>query len=218
MTTYANKSNAKRAAIKAIVKDRGVSEAEVKVNADKYFTIEGDNENGFYPHVLTEKVGGVSEEREAELKQAREEEKEEPVIGEFTRCPHCNTHLHNGVQTFDGMLEHAQQQNDMTLAITHEYLCLGCGEQFGEERELPVKGTGLKIEKDRPEQNGVCRPSAGGKCRAIWDHCDEMYAKGVTPMPKLIKEAAKQKGWNENNAVIEMYQWRKFHGVTGRQK
>ena len=33
------------------------------------------------------------------------------------------------------------------------------------------KTTGLIIEKNRPEQNGVKRPSAGGLCRAVWDAC-----------------------------------------------
>lgn len=138
------------------------------------------------------------------------------VVGEFTYCPHCGTHLDNGVQDFENMLENHKSQSEIE-PITHEFMCLACGEEFGEECELPVKGTGVKIEKDRPEQNGVKRPSAGGKCRAIWDHCDELYAQGLMPKPKLLKEAAEQFGWNPNNAVIEMYQWRKFQGIIGRQ-
>lgn len=27
-----------------------------------------------------------------------------------------------------------------------------------------------------------------------------------------------EKEWNENNALIELYQWRKFNGITGRQQ
>lgn len=134
-----------------------------------------------------------------------------------THCPHCDIHLSNGLQDFENMLDAHNNQSEIE-PITHEFLCLGCGEEFGEERELPTKGTGIKIEKDRPEQNGIQRPSAGGKCRAIWDFCDELNEKGVIPMPKMLKEAAAEKGWNENNAVIEMYQWRKFHGIVGRQK
>lgn len=84
--------------------------------------------------------------------------------------------------------------------------------------EQTETGTGIKIEKDRPEQNGIVRPSVGGKCRAIWDACDALHAKGTMPMPKVIKELAQANGWNENNAVIEMYQWRKFNGIIGRQK
>jgi len=81
-------------------------------------------------------------------------------------------------------------------------------------------GNGLKIEKNREERNGVKRPSAGGKCREIWDYLDEVYegGKGVMPTAKLVKEAAEQCDWNPNNASIEFYQWRKFNGITGRSK
>ena len=76
-------------------------------------------------------------------------------------------------------------------------------------------GTGLKIEKDRPEQNGVKRPSIGGKCRAIWDALDAYRAEtGELPTSKTVKELAADEGWNPNNASIEYYQWRKFNGIA----
>ena len=129
-------------------------------------------------------------------------------------CPHCNVHLSNGV----AMNEPGEYECD-----EFEYACLGCGGEFGPEiGKLQVeapKGTGIQIEKDRPEQNGVIRPSVGGKCRAIWTACDNFRFKtGRVPMPKEIKELATEEGWNPNNAVIEMYQWRKFNGFNGRQK
>ena len=76
-------------------------------------------------------------------------------------------------------------------------------------------GTGLKIEKDRPEQNGVKRPSIGGKCRAVWDALDAYRAEtGELPTIKTVKELAADEGWNPNNASIEYYQWRKFNGIA----
>lgn len=76
-------------------------------------------------------------------------------------------------------------------------------------------GNGLKIEKDRPEQNGVKRPSIGGKCRAIWDALDAYRAEtGELPTSKTVKELAADEGWNPNNASIEYYQWRKFNGIA----
>lgn len=79
-------------------------------------------------------------------------------------------------------------------------------------------GAGLKIEKDRPEQNGIKRPSAGGKCRAIWDALDEYRTdEGVLPDAKFVRLLAAEHGYNPNNASIEFYQWRKFNGITGRQ-
>ena len=85
----------------------------------------------------------------------------------------------------------------------------------------PVKkhsgGSGLKIEKDREEQNGVKRPSAGGLCRAIWDQLDAMTEAGEETTIKTIKAHAEREGWNLNNTSIEFYQWRKFNGIQGRQ-
>jgi hypothetical protein len=81
---------------------------------------------------------------------------------------------------------------------------------------------GLKIEKDRAQANGVKERSKGGLCRAVWDALDAMMKKdpatGATSVPSVadIKAHAEAQGWNVNNASIEYYQWRKFHGISGR--
>jgi hypothetical protein len=75
---------------------------------------------------------------------------------------------------------------------------------------------GLKIEKDRDEQNGIKRPSVGGTCRAAWDAFDHIGIKTATA--QSARELAEAHGWNKNNTSIEFYQWRRFHGVTGRVK
>lgn len=81
------------------------------------------------------------------------------------------------------------------------------------------KTTGLIIEKNRPEQNGVKRPSAGGLCRAVWDACwAHQETTGLPPTAKEVKALAEANSWNPNNASIEYYQWRKFNGITGRVK
>jgi hypothetical protein len=175
MKTYSNKSNAKRAAIRMLVKDRSLTEAAIKGDEDKFFTIEGDKENGFYPHFNSDRVGVVSEEKEVELKEERALHVQQ--VGRATRKP-------------------------APVEVT----------------DMVETGKGIKIEKDRPEQNGIVRPSVGGKCRQVWDFCDSVYAGGQLPMPKQMREWAREVDVNENNAVIEMYQWRKFHGINGRQK
>lgn len=80
--------------------------------------------------------------------------------------------------------------------------------------------TAYTIEKDRPEQNGIKRPSAGGLCRAVWDAMDEQRATngGETPTTQQVRDLALMHNWNVNNAMIEYYQWRKFNGITGRAK
>lgn len=120
-------------------------------------------------------------------------------------CPHCGIHLQNGVNEGD----------------VRVHMCLGCGEEFGEElrKAAPVKAEPqYRIEKGRPTQNDVTMPSEGTKCRAVWDLCDELVNKGTNPTPSLMKEMAIELEWNVNNTVIEMYQWRKFHGIASRRK
>ena len=85
-------------------------------------------------------------------------------------------------------------------------------DSYVEPSIAPSTAEGLKIEKDRPEHNGIRRPSVGGKCRAVWDACDDFYKSGKLPMPKQMKAWAEETGTNPNNAVIEMYQWRKYNG------
>lgn len=162
----------------------------------------------------------------------------ENIVEGFACCPGCDIHLDNGVieqeQQYDEVKAGHFRRSDMTIAqqlkqyrdeTTNLYECMACGTQFGPEltitEEAPkptVAPKGLyTIEKNRPEQNGIKRPSAGGKCRAIWDACDAVNADGTVPTPKIMKALAAEQGWNANNAVIEMYQWRKFNGITGRQ-
>lgn len=73
------------------------------------------------------------------------------------------------------------------------------------------------IEKDRPEQNGIKRPSAGGLCRAVWDSMDHhREITGAVPNTNDVRFLAEKNNWNKNNAMIEYYQWRKFNGISGR--
>lgn len=133
-------------------------------------------------------------------------------------CPHCGiNHFDNGYS-----FHHAKE----TPHDKFENACLGCGGEWGPKIEASKTedrhtGSGLKIEKVRPEQNGVKRPSAGGKCRAVWDALDELQAElegDEKVTAKMVKDLAADEGWNVNNASIEFYNWRKFNGVSGRSK
>lgn len=76
-----------------------------------------------------------------------------------------------------------------------------------------------KIEKNRPEQNGVKRPSAGGLCRSVWDALDDLREKNnAVPTSTDVKLLAEANNWNPNNASIEYYQWRKFNGIVKAKK
>lgn len=73
-----------------------------------------------------------------------------------------------------------------------------------------VKPNSLKIEKNRPESNGVRRPSVGGICRLVWDRLDR--AKECPTMEQLRK-LVERHGWALNTAVTQYQRWKKFHGV-----
>lgn len=98
---------------------------------------------------------------------------------------------------------------------------MGANEKKAEREAAPAAAkrtsSGLKIEKEREERNGIKKPSVGGQCRAVWDALDDMVAAGTQPTAKQVKELAEERGWNPNNASIEFYQWRKFNGIRGRQ-
>lgn len=137
-----------------------------------------------------------------------------------SNCPHCGIGLDNGLLHVDDHAANSDQsyreQRDPSFEAG-EWNCMGCGGHFGAPVSYPAQATGLKIEKDRPEQNGIKRPSIGGKCRAVWDALDAYQAEtGDVPTAKVVRDLAADEGWNPNNASIEFYQWRKFHGITGR--
>jgi hypothetical protein len=183
-----------------------------------------EQEHPFANEAPVEEVTPVDEEFTSGLQQAGVA----PVVGEFVNCPGCGIHLDNGVlcHTDESITEEGMgsgKSYHQAGEMTTQYECLGCGHAFGEALEpyvapaAPVHtGTGLKIEKDRVEQNGIKRPSVGGKCRAIWDYLDALVAAQITPTAKQVKEDSVTHGWNPNNASIEFYQWRKFNGIQGR--
>lgn len=73
----------------------------------------------------------------------------------------------------------------------------------------PKKAAAPKVE--RVEQNGVKRPGPG-KCLEVWEYLDQHG----NMKPKDLQPVAEAKGWNINNVQIELYQWRKFNGISGR--
>ncbi|KCB32453.1 hypothetical protein L541_3193 [Bordetella hinzii CA90 BAL1384] len=44
----------------------------------------------------------------------------------------------------------------------------------------------------------------------MWEYLDQHG----NMQPKDLKPVAAERGWNENNALIELYGWRKFMGLS----
>lgn len=84
----------------------------------------------------------------------------------------------------------------------------------------PSEPRQYKISKDRPEANGIKRPSPGTKCGDVWDMCDilaKVHGGTDKVRPEHLKEwVAADVARNLNNAMIELYQWRRHNGVFGR--
>lgn len=77
--------------------------------------------------------------------------------------------------------------------------------------------TGLKIEKNRTEQNGVTRPSTGTVCDNVWNLCDHMTkALGKTVGLSALVDAAKLQNINQFTARTQYARWRAFMGLKGR--
>lgn len=128
----------------------------------------------------------------------------------YENCPGCGVHLSNGVMTWDHLVEeHGSKAREMQQ---HDFSCMGCGAEWGNKR------AGISIQKDRPEQNGVTRPSEGGVCAQIWAECDNRAKDGMVPAVKDLKAWATEQGVDLTTCTIQYYQWRKFNGVVGRAK
>lgn len=124
------------------------------------------------------------------------------------KCPECGSEeLYAGIN-IEGMVQFEDSVGG----------CHHCDWEYDMRSKVAAPaGKGIKIEKDREERNGVKRPSIGGACRMVWDYLDSVVAAGEQPSAKMVKAHAMEMGWNQNNASIEFYQWRKFNGIRGRQ-
>ena len=70
--------------------------------------------------------------------------------------------------------------------------------------------------KSRSEvRNGVRKPIKG-KCAEIWSTLDDLLANEL-PTIKHVRDLAQANNWNLNNATIEFYGWRKFHGLNNKK-
>lgn len=78
-----------------------------------------------------------------------------------------------------------------------------------------VRNKGYTIEKDRPVQNGVKRPTTGTVCGQVWDAFDQIGADSLRA--SMLNDIADSHGWNRTNVSCEFYAWRRFNGITGRQ-
>jgi len=232
--SYSTKKSAQSAARKTYGSNYA-HHADITLVDDKWEIVAKVDYANAEPQTDAEKAALVTEMETPENSAVVEEiapaspESDNPM--DFTVCPECgSTELYTG-RNVQGVV----MDEDKVIGCHHcdwEYEVPKpsmLGTMFGQMNgDIPVpevpaetkaapKSTRLTIEKDRPEQNAVKRPSAGGMCRAVWDACWEHQKSTETvPTAQWVKATAIEKGWNPNNASIEYYQWRKFNGISGR--
>lgn len=84
-----------------------------------------------------------------------------------------------------------------------------------EQPKKQAEKTGKTVEQNRPEQNGLKRPSAGSTCAIIWDTCDRITNETEHTCTSAELFNALQ-GYNECTLRTQYARWRQFNGITGR--
>jgi hypothetical protein len=142
-----------------------------------------------------------------------------PKSGLDGKCPHCQRNTRDGHS--DRVTEFAEMSPGSQNSTTQQFTCNDCAGEWGPVVDKPKKArapsgssNGLKIERDRETRNGVTRPSAGGKCRGVWDMLD---AIGTDATAKEARTKAAELGFDKTTTMVQFYRWRKFNGIEGRQ-
>ena len=222
MKQYTNKSNAKRAAVNAIVRDRGIAKEDVLTDPDKYFKIEGDKDSGFTIRYQSERVHGVSAEKEAELKEERVAKmdailKSQPPVpvekdDDFEEpCRRAVTYNEAGDPVVDG-----PTLNGDLISVDEAKKAVDMFNNVLTSTSVSSNSKGVKIQKDREERNMVTRPSTGTVCDEIWSACDAIYQNGEGVVPKRKNLLEQLAHINQHTVNTQYYLWRTFNGIVGR--
>lgn len=73
-----------------------------------------------------------------------------------------------------------------------------------------------KVQKNRPTQFGVTRPSDGTICADIWTALDKILSTGVHPTTKDLATLRDQNGWQKHTASTQFQRFRQFNGIMPR--
>ena len=131
---------------------------------------------------------------------AAEAEAEEPVIGEFTYCPHCGIHLSNGIGV------HLQEVNGKVIKHkAFEYECEACGEEFGPAIAKEPKAAPMAAPKRKSaitDHSTIQRPT-----KTVWHIADEMFAANPQARRKDVIAECVRRGVAFNTARTQYQQW-----------
>lgn len=111
--------------------------------------------------------------------------------------------------------ESAPQSGSVCSALFGAMLNPALVPQVPKQTEKPEVKTGKTVEQNRPEQNGLKRPSSGSTCAIIWDTCDRITKDTEHTCTSAELFNALQ-GYNECTLRTQYARWRQFNGITGR--
>ena len=83
----------------------------------------------------------------------------------------------------------------------------------------PVQGVSLvkPAKQEAKVQNGIKAPMRAGKCKHVWEVCEEMYkATGKVPTLQELNAHEAMQGANTTNNQIEFHRWRKYNGLNAK--
>ncbi|AUR88740.1 hypothetical protein NVP2117O_62 [Vibrio phage 2.117.O._10N.261.45.E9] len=194
MKTYKAKSSAVRAAKAAMAKDSNVVDFLVEQEGSEFVAVGMLLDiNAACPKCFSSIVEAQNETSRFATTEIVEPatEEEAPIAGEFTHCPHCGTHLSNGHQTPEGLADAGNG-----VEISHEFLCLACGEEFGEEVEMPTEAPKAQ------DTSSVVRPT-----KLVWEIAEQMKKADENVRRKDVIAACVDAGIAYNTARTQYQHW-----------
>lgn len=78
-------------------------------------------------------------------------------------------------------------------------------------------GSGDPPKTEHEAHNGVRAPDPKSMCGRLWHEFDQLQKKGQATLSS-VKQLAQAKDMNPTTARVQLYQWRKFHGLQGTGK
>ena len=132
-----------------------------------------------------------------------------------------------GPMVADQALEAAKEENedeappapDAFSRFAFGQLTAGSNTQSEQAAAPGASPSPAPIQRNRPESNGVKKPSAGTACARVWDIATGLSNQGgesKTARLMDVVKAAEAAGINKFTARTQYARWRVFHGITGR--
>lgn len=125
-------------------------------------------------------------------------------------CPSCGIHLSNGLLDFDSLVDTKGSAAAAYELQKHEWSCMGCNHEWGNEIPAPVKASA-----SRPNKTGRTYPNRHhsdieSPSEVVFGLADTM----VGAKRKEVVDAAIAKGVTPNTARAAYQHWRKARGLS----